>query len=104
MCERMKLEMIYMDHAATTRMTPAVIQAMCLCMENTWYNPSSLYVPAQKAAEALWSARACIELTFTRGAVRQITRQFFPLPKQAHRLENGISSPQPLNTMPSFIP
>ena len=52
--------MIYMDHAATTRMTPAVIQAMCLCMENTWYNPSSLYVPAQKAAEALWSARACI--------------------------------------------
>ena len=52
--------MIYMDHAATTKMTPAVIQAMCLCMENTWHNPSSLYVPAQKAAEALWSARACI--------------------------------------------
>lgn len=38
-------EMIYMDNAATTKMTPAVIQAMCLCMEDTWYNPSSLYAP-----------------------------------------------------------
>ena len=30
--------MIYMDHAATTKMTPAVIQAMLLCMEDTWYS------------------------------------------------------------------
>lgn len=45
-----------------------------------------------------------VKLSLHRGAVRQITRQFFPLPKQAHRLENGISSPQPLNTMPSSIP
>lgn len=49
--------MIYMDNAATTKMTPAVIQAMLLCMEDTWYNPSSLYAPAQKAAEALEDAR-----------------------------------------------
>ena len=45
--------MIYMDNAATTKMTPAVIQAMLLCMEDIWYNPSSLYAPAQRAAEAL---------------------------------------------------
>ena len=49
--------MIYMDNAATTKMTPAVIQTMLLCMEDTWYNPSSLYAPAQKAAEALEDAR-----------------------------------------------
>lgn len=68
--------MIYMDNAATTKMTPAAIQAMLLCMEDTWYNPSSLYAPAQKAAEALLDARmriaACLnaspdEIIFTSG-------------------------------------
>ena len=49
--------MIYMDNAATTKMSPVAIQAMLLCMEDIWYNPSSLYTPAQKAAEALRDAR-----------------------------------------------
>ncbi|MDE7220180.1 MAG: aminotransferase class V-fold PLP-dependent enzyme, partial [Oscillospiraceae bacterium] len=68
--------MIYMDNAATTKMTPAVIQAMLSCLEDIWYNPSSLYAPAQKAAEALRGARmriaACLnaspdEIIFTSG-------------------------------------
>lgn len=68
--------MIYMDNAATTKMTPAVIRAMLLCIEDIWYNPSSLYTPAQKAAEALRDARARIaaclnafpdEIIFTSG-------------------------------------
>ena len=68
--------MIYMDNAATTKMTPVVIQAMLLCMEDIWYNPSSLYAPAQRAAEALRDARArmaaCLnaspdEIVFTSG-------------------------------------
>ena len=68
--------MIYMDNAATTKMTPAVIQAMLLCMEDIWYNPSSLYAPAQRAAKALRDARARIaaclnaspdEIIFTSG-------------------------------------
>ena len=68
--------MIYMDNPATTKMTPAVIQAMLLCMEDIWYNPSSLYAPAQRAAEALRDARARIaaclnaspdEIVFTSG-------------------------------------
>ena len=68
--------MIYMDNAATTKMTPAVIQAMLLCMEDIWYNPSSLYAPAQRAAEALRDARvriaACLnaspdEIIYTSG-------------------------------------
>ena len=68
--------MIYMDNAATTKMTPVVIQAMLLCMEDIWYNPSSLYAPAQRAAEALRDARvriaACLnaspdEIIFTSG-------------------------------------
>ena len=68
--------MIYMDNAATTKMTTAVIQAMLLCMEDIWYNPSSLYAPAQRASEALRDARARIaaclnaspdEIIFTSG-------------------------------------
>ena len=68
--------MIYMDNAATTKMTPAVIQAMLLCMEDIWYNPSSLCAPAQRAADALRDARARIaaclnaspdEIIFTSG-------------------------------------
>ena len=68
--------MIYMDNAATTKMSPAVIQAMLLCMEDIWYNPSSLYAPAQRAADALRDAReriaACLnaspdEIIFTSG-------------------------------------
>ena len=68
--------MIYMDNAATTKMTSAVIQAMLLSMKNAWYNPSSLYTPAQRAADALRNARvqiaACLnatpdEIIFTSG-------------------------------------
>lgn len=71
--------MIYMDNAATTKMTPAAIQAMLLCMEDIWYNPSSLYTPAQRAAEMLRNARshiaACLnasleEIIFTSGGQR----------------------------------
>jgi cysteine desulfurase len=68
--------MIYMDNVPTTKMTPVVIQAMLLCMEDIWYNPSSLYAPAQRAAKALRDARARIaaclnaspdEIIFTSG-------------------------------------
>ena len=69
-------KMIYMDNAATTKMPPAVVQAILLSMEDIWYNPSSLYTPAQKAREALEDARiriaACLnaspeEIIFTSG-------------------------------------
>ena len=65
-----------MDNAATTKMTSAVIQAMLLSMKDAWYNPSSLYTPAQRAADALRNARvqiaACLnatpdEIIFTSG-------------------------------------
>ena len=78
--------MIYMDNAATTKMTPAVIQAMLLCMEDIWYNPSSLYAPAQRAAEALRDARARIaaclnaspdEIIFTSGGSESDNQAIF---------------------------
>ncbi len=68
--------MIYMDNAATTKMSQAAIAAMLPGMEKVWGNPSSLYAVGQQAAEALWSAReriaACLgaspkEIYFTSG-------------------------------------
>ena len=68
--------MIYMDNAATTKMSQAAMEAMTTAMAENWGNPSSLYEHGQRAAEALWSAReriaACIgatprEIYFTAG-------------------------------------
>lgn len=68
--------MIYVDNAATTKMSQAALTEMQTCFEDLWGNPSSLYAVGQKAAEALWLAReriaACIgaspkEIYFTSG-------------------------------------
>ena len=48
---------IYADNAATTKMSPAAIQAMLPYMEEVYGNPSSLYSIGQKAKEALEDAR-----------------------------------------------
>ena len=48
---------IYADHAATTAMSEAAIDAMIPYMENVYGNPSSLYSIGQEAKEALEEAR-----------------------------------------------
>jgi cysteine desulfurase len=68
--------MIYMDNAATTKISKTAQKAMLESMENDWGNPSSLHTPGQKAAEALDKLReevaACLgatarEIYFTSG-------------------------------------
>ena len=67
---------IYADQAATTKMSPAAIDAMVRCMKETFGNPSGLYSIGQEAKEALERARErvahCIgaeakEIYFTSG-------------------------------------
>ena len=67
---------IYADNAATTKMSPAAIDAMLTTMRETYGNPSSLHSVGQQAAEALADARGRIaarlgcepgELIFTSG-------------------------------------
>ena len=67
---------IYVDHAATTRMSQTAIDAMLPYMSQCYGNPSSLHTIGQKANEALTQARervaACLgcdakEITFTSG-------------------------------------
>ena len=49
--------MIYVDNAATTRMSDAAINRMTKLMTDTYGNPSSLYSVGQKAKEVLEEAR-----------------------------------------------
>ncbi|MBO4416080.1 MAG: cysteine desulfurase [Lachnospiraceae bacterium] len=49
--------MIYADNAATTKMSNAALDTMTSLLQETWGNPSSLYVHGQKAKEALENAR-----------------------------------------------
>ena len=68
--------MIYLDNAATTKMSQTAIAAMLPYFDGVYGNPSSLHSAGQAAAEALQSAReriaACLgctarEITFTSG-------------------------------------
>ena len=67
---------IYLDNAATTRMSPAAVQAMLPYMDKVYGNPSSLHSAGQRASEALNNARVRIaallgcdagEIIFTSG-------------------------------------
>ncbi len=69
--------MIDLDHNATTRPLPAVVQAVVQAMEGAGANPSSMHAPGQAARRALAEARARVaallgcqaaELVFTSGA------------------------------------
>lgn len=67
---------IYFDHAATTPMSAAALEAMIPALKGLYANPSSLHTPGQLAKEKLETARAeiasCIgadprEIIFTSG-------------------------------------
>ena len=71
-----KVERIYADNAATTKMSRAAVEAMLPYLEENYGNPSSLHTVGQEAAEALFKARQdiaeCIgadprEIYFTSG-------------------------------------
>src|SRR5207302_7705502 len=48
---------MYVDHAATTPVRPEVLAAMLPFFSEQWGNPSSLYGPGRRAAEAVSRAR-----------------------------------------------
>ncbi len=67
---------VYLDNAATTKMSKSAINAMLPYMDGIYGNPSSLHSAGQKASEALVGARERIarllgcearEITFTSG-------------------------------------
>src|SRR5438105_493368 len=48
---------MYVDHAATTPVRPEVLAAMLPYFAEQWGNPSSLYGPGRRAAQAVSRAR-----------------------------------------------
>ncbi len=72
----MNCKRIYLDNAATTKMSRTAINAMLPYMDSVYGNPSSLHSEGQRANEALTNARETIarllgceprEITFTSG-------------------------------------
>lgn len=66
----------YLDNSATTRPCPEAVAAMTRCMEEGYFNPSSVYAPAVEAFQRVRACRELIlrelhgsgyELTFTSG-------------------------------------
>lgn len=51
---------IYLDNAATTKMSEAAIRAMIPYMNEIYGNPSSLHSIGQEANEALMNARGFV--------------------------------------------
>ncbi len=56
-------KMIYLDHAATTRMLPEVLEAMTPYQKEYYGNPSTIYEFGEKSREAIENARAVIAST-----------------------------------------
>ncbi len=82
------MQMIYLDHNATTPVSPAVWDAMRPFMVETFGNPSSAHVIGRKARQALEDAREKIahllgahpdEVTFTSGATEANNLAIFGL-------------------------
>jgi cysteine desulfurase len=51
---------IYVDHAATTRTDPRVVEAMLPYLTDVWGNPSSIYYEAREAHKGLEAARRSV--------------------------------------------
>ena len=66
----------YLDNAATSRVDPAVAQAVSEALTELWANPSSLYDPAVAAQDAIAAARARVAKTarVSTGAIRSSSR------------------------------
>ena len=85
---------IYLDNAATTRMSEAAVSEMLPYLREQYGNPSSLHTPGQEAAEALSSARsriaACLgcearEIYFTSGGSEADNQAILSVAKQGQR-------------------
>ena len=52
------MKRIYMDNAATTRVTPPVLEAMMPCLTGVYGNPSGIHSFGREARRMLEAARA----------------------------------------------
>lgn len=97
--------MIYLDHAATTKPDPRVIEAMARCMAENWANPSSACAMAGAARRALRMARQTVadmlnaragEIVFTSGG-SEANSQAMTLAAGGHAVVSAIEHHSVLN-------
>ncbi len=65
--------MIYLDNAATTRLSDTALRAMMPYLQEQYGNPSSLYAFGQQAQEALTAARGTVARCLNAADPREIT-------------------------------
>ena len=104
---------IYLDNAATTKMSDTAIKAMIPYMNEIYGNPSSLHSVGQEANEALQNARERIakllgcepkEITFTSGGSEADNQAIISAAKLGERKEKSISFPPHLSITQFFTP
>jgi len=101
------MKIIYADNNATTPIDPAVVEAMAPYFTEQYFNPSSMYEPARKTAEALKEARQEIarhlggvepsEILFTSCATESINTAILGAarakPERRHIITTSVEHP-----------
>ena len=100
------MDVIYLDNNATTRVAPEVVDAMMPYLTEQYFNPSSMYEPAQGPADALRGARRSVarclgarpdELLFTACATESNNGAFAgtlaAYPERRHVLTTAVEHP-----------
>lgn len=93
--------MIYLDNSATTRPFDSVIDAMDVCMRETWFNPSAAYKPAVDVDRAMRECRKTIarelgaqedEVIFTSGGTESDNLAILGVAETLHGPANFVCS------------
>jgi len=63
---------VYVDNNATTRVAPEVVEAMLPFVRDDYFNPSSMYEPARRVAQAITAARLQVARVFGLNEASQI--------------------------------
>jgi cysteine desulfurase len=101
------MNIIYMDNNATTRVAPEVVEALMPFITDDYFNPSSLYEPAHRPAEAITAARKTVakllgnarppEILFTSCATESNNTAVFGTitanPDRRHIITTGVEHP-----------
>ncbi|MBM4088057.1 MAG: cysteine desulfurase NifS [Planctomycetes bacterium] len=66
------MSLIYADNNATTAVAPEVLEAMTPFFQTEYFNPSSMYEPARRTAQAITRARAQVAAHFRLADPKQI--------------------------------
>jgi cysteine desulfurase len=84
----LKDNFVYLDNSATTKVTPSVVQAVSVSMQEQYFNPSALYSPAVMVKKKMEVCRDLIRtrtglcnIVFTSGGTEANNLAVFGIPK-----------------------